>query len=128
MATPKKEYFTEMLDHLNGYNDRHGQLFPSKKLRDAVIRVMKEEEEEIESNINNFTMDTSFQSPIAMNAQNKDENMSLKRRLASVILAETIKNFKVCTIQSTINDYVYYESDEQVDEINDLKEQVDTRN
>ena len=111
-ATPKEEYFTEMLDHLNEYNDRHGQLFPSKKLRDAVIRVMKEEEEEIESNINNITMDTLFQSHVATNAQKKDANMSLERRLASGILAETIKNFKECTIQSTINNYVYYEIDE----------------
>ena len=57
-----------MLDHLNEYNDRHGQQMSNKNLRDAVIRVMKEEEEEIESNINNITMDTSYQSPVAMNA------------------------------------------------------------
>ena len=72
-------------------------------------------------------MDTSFQSPVAMNAQNIDANMSYERRLASGILAETIKIFKGCTIQSTINNFVYYESDEQVDEINDSKEQVDAR-
>ena len=100
----------------------------SKRLRDAVIRVMKEEEEEIESNINNITMDTSFQSPVAMNSQNKDANMSLERRLPSIIIAETIKIFKGCTILSTINYSVYYESDEQVNEINDYKVQVDTRN
>ena len=45
MATPKEEYFTEMLDHLNEYNDHHGQQLSSKKLRYAVIRVMEEEEE-----------------------------------------------------------------------------------
>ena len=73
-------------------------------------------------------MDTSFQSPIAMKAQKKDANMSLERRLALGILAETIKNFKECTIQSTINNSIYYESDEQVDEINDSDEQVDARN
>ena len=73
-------------------------------------------------------MDTTFQSPVAMNAQKKDANMSLERRLASGILSETIKNIKGCTIQSTINYSVYYDSDEQVDEINDSKEQVDVRN
>ena len=89
---------------------------------------MVEEKEEIESNINNITMDTSLQSPVAVNAHKKDANTSLERRLASGILAETIKIFKICTIQSTINDSVYYDSNEQVDEINDSEEQVDGRN
>ena len=44
MATPKEEYFTEMLEHLNEYNDRHSQRLSSKKLRDVVIRVMEEGE------------------------------------------------------------------------------------
>ena len=43
MATPKEEYFTEMLDHLNKYNDHHGQQLSSKNLQDSVIRVMEEE-------------------------------------------------------------------------------------
>ena len=73
---------------------------------------MEEEEEEIENNINNITINTSFQSPVALNAQNKYATMSLERRLASGILAETIQSFKGCTIQSTINNSIYYESDE----------------
>ena len=48
---------------------------------------MKEEEEEIESKINNITMDASFQTPVAMNEKQKDANMSLEIRLASGILA-----------------------------------------
>ena len=44
MAIPKEEYFTEMLDHLNEYNNRHGQRLFSKKIRDAVIVFMKEKE------------------------------------------------------------------------------------
>ena len=104
MATPKEEYFTEMLEHPNEYNDRHSQQFSSKKLQESVFRVMKEEK--IESNVNKIKTDTSFQSPVAMNALNKDANMSLERRLASGILSETIKNFKGCTIQSTINNSV----------------------
>ena len=73
-------------------------------------------------------MDTPFQSPVAMHVQKKDPNMSLKRELASDVLAETIKNFKGYTIQSTKNNSVYYESDEQVDEINNSEGQVDARN
>ena len=52
---------------------------------------MEEEEEEIKSNVNNITKDTSFQSPVAMNAQKKDANISYERQLDSGILAETIK-------------------------------------
>ena len=63
-----------------------------------------------------------------MNVQNRDTNMSYERSLASGILAETIKIFKGYTIQSTINDSVYYESDKHVNKINDSEEQVDTRN
>ena len=63
-----------------------------------------------------------------MNAQKKDAKMSLEIGLASGILAETIKFFKECTIQSTIGDSVYYDYDEQADEIIDSKEQVDARN
>ena len=56
---------------------------------------MEETEAEFERNINKITCDTSFQSPI----QNKDV--------------------------STINDSVYYESDEQVDTMSDSNKQVD---
>ena len=44
-----------MLDHLNEYHDRHGQILSSKNLKEAVLRVMEGEEEEIERNINNIT-------------------------------------------------------------------------
>ena len=63
-----------------------------------------------------------------MNVQNKNANMSYEIQLASGILAETIKNFIGCTIQSIINGSIYYESDEQVVKINDSKEHVDARN
>ena len=60
---------------------------------------MEQEEEEIERNINNITCDTPFQSPIDINVQNKDANMSLEIRLDSGVLAEIVENFKGCTIQ-----------------------------
>ena len=67
---------------------------------------MEEGEEEIEIHINNITMNTSFQSPISMNAQKKVSNVSLERRLAPVILSETSKNSKyvISNQQSTILD------------------------
>ena len=82
---------------------------------------MEEKEKETKSNINNITMETSFQSPVAMIAQKKYANMSLDRQLVSCILVETIKILKGCTIQSTINNYLYYHSDEQVNKINNLE-------
>ena len=63
-----------------------------------------------------------------MNIQKKDANMSYERRLTSFILSETIKEFKGCTIQSTINNSGYCDYNEQVDAINDSEEQVDARN
>ena len=36
MATEKVEYFTDMLDHLDEYNDRHGQILSSKNLKEDV--------------------------------------------------------------------------------------------
>ena len=70
---------------------------------------MQEEEEEIEIHINNIKMDTSCQSQVATDTQKKDANMTLERRLASGVLAETIKIFKGYNIQSTINDSGCYE-------------------
>ena len=89
---------------------------------------MKEEEEEIKRNINNITCDTSFQSSIAMNVQKKDASLSLKRQLASGILAEMFEIFKRCTIQSTISDSAHISYGREVDEINNSEEQVDARN
>ena len=79
---------------------------------------MDEEEEEMERNINNITCNTPFQSRVTKIVQKKDASWSLERRLAAGVLAETVENFKGCSIQS----------DEQVDGISDSKEQVDAKN
>ena len=55
MDTEDNEYFTYILDNLNKYQDRHGQIFSSKNLKEAIRRVMDEEEEEMGSNISNIT-------------------------------------------------------------------------
>ena len=74
---------------------------------------MDEEEEEIERNINNITCDT-----VTKNVQNKDENLSLERRLAAGVLVEMVKEFNECTIQS----------DKQADTIIYYEEHFDARN
>ena len=51
MATEDNEYFSDILDTLTEHQDRHGQRFSSKKLKEAVLHVMDEEEEEIKRNI-----------------------------------------------------------------------------
>ena len=45
MANVDNEYFMDVLDTLNKYQDRHGQRLSSKKLREAVCLVMEEVEE-----------------------------------------------------------------------------------
>ena len=52
MATVDNVYFSDILDTLNIYQDRHGQRLSSKNLKEAVLRVMDKEEEEIERYIN----------------------------------------------------------------------------
>ena len=118
MTNVDNSYFTDVLDTLNEYQDRHGQRLSSKKRREAVGRVMNEEVEEMERNINNITCDTPFQSPGTKSVQKKDASWSLERRLAAGILAEMVENFKGCSNQS----------DEQVDDISDSKEGVEDRN
>ena len=44
MATEGNEYFSDILDTLTEYQDRHCQRLCSKKLKEAVLRVMDEEE------------------------------------------------------------------------------------
>ena len=70
-------------------------------------------------------MDTLFQSPFAINTQRKDANVTNKRRIASDIHTEMMKDFKGFTIQSTISDSSHSDSDELVDAISNSKELVD---
>ena len=45
MATEGNEYFTNILEHQKKYQDRHGQRLSSKKLKEAILRVMEQKEE-----------------------------------------------------------------------------------
>ena len=72
----------------------------------------EEEEGNIIYDANNVTMYTSSQSPIPTNTQRKIENVPNEGEISVEILAETIKGFKGLTLQSKINNYVYYNSEE----------------
>ena len=91
MATPKEEYFGDILDHLIKHNRRHSTPMSNEKLREAVIRVMEYEEKDPERNVNNVTTDNLFWSPATVNAQNKDVNVTYEIRISSGIFAEKIK-------------------------------------
>ena len=83
-----------MLDSLLGYNDRPGTLLSSKNLQESVSRVMAETEEEekyFERDVNNITMDTLFHSPVTINKQKKDANVTNERQISLDIHEETIK-------------------------------------
>ena len=72
MANVKNDYFSDVLDTLNKYQDCHSQRLSSKKIREAVGHVMNEKVEEMERNINNITCDTPFQSLGTKRVQKKD--------------------------------------------------------
>ena len=97
MATPQDKYYTRLLYDLVKMNNRNGETLSNEKLWRAVIDVREETDVDDKCNINNITWNDSYQSPM----KNKDV--------------------------STINDYVYHESDEQVDTISDSNKQADPR-
>ena len=76
----------------------------------------EEEELNAKHNANNVTMDTFCQSPATINTQSNNSNVANERQISLEILVETIKLFKGLTLQSTINDFAYYNSEEDVAE------------
>ena len=72
----------------------------------------EQEECDAKRNANNVAMDNLCQSPVTTNTQRKIANVPNKRIISSDILAETIKGFKGLTLQSTINDFAYYNAEE----------------
>ena len=83
---------------------------------------MEDEEKDYKRNVNNITTDNLFQSPLTINAQNLDANVTNERPIDVEIHAETINESKGLSIQSTISDSAHYNSEEQVDTISDSKE------
>ena len=114
MATPRYEYYMKMLETLTDHNYCHNAPLSNEKLRQAVNRFMAETEEEerdTKRNVNNVTMDSFLQSHVTINTQRKDTNVKNERRIASEIIKETIKEYHGLTIQSTISNYAYYNSE-----------------
>ena len=78
MATPRYEYYKNILETLIDHNDRHNAPLSSENLRQAVRRVMAETEEierDPEHNKNNVTMDTFFNHSIISPSQEEIENL-----------------------------------------------------
>ena len=105
-----------MLDFIVDYNDRNNAQFSNDKFRQSVSKVMtetEEEEREDKCNSNNVTMDNFYhQPPVTTNTQGKIANVKNERQISLDILAETIKGFNGLTMQWTINDSAYYDSEE----------------
>ena len=79
MATPRDEYYTNMLETLIDHNDHHNEPLTSEKLQQAVSRVMAETEEvecDTEHNTSNVTMDTFLYHSIISPSQVDIENMT----------------------------------------------------
>ena len=91
MAIAREVYYEKMLNYLLKNNDRHGTPFSIKKLQEVVSRFTEEEEKYAERKVNNATMDTLFQSPVTINTQRKDTNVTNERPIAADIHAETMK-------------------------------------
>ena len=98
MATPIDKYYNALLDTLVKDNNLRGEPFSNENIQQAVGKVIEETEAEFKRNHNEITCNTSFKSPI------------LKKDVL------------------TINNSVYYESDEHLDTISDFRKQVDARN
>ena len=130
MANPKEKYYPKVLETIIDYNDHHNAPFSTEKIQQAIRTVMEETEEEesdAKCNANNVTIDSFCQSPVMTNTQGNIENVPNERQISPEILAETIKGFKVLTLQSTINNSSFYRSEEdytESDPNSDLK--VDT--
>ena len=86
MATPKEEYFGEMLDQIIKHNHRHGTPMSNEKLQEAVIRIMEDKERDAKRNVNNVTTDTLFQSPVTVNAQKKTQTWHMRDELFQALL------------------------------------------
>ena len=90
MATTKEEYYTKMLETLVEYNIHNNTPLSNEKLRQAVIKVMAENEEEerdAERNVNIVTVDNfCHQSPVKTNTQGEISNITNERRISLDIL------------------------------------------
>ena len=103
MATPRDEYYTNMLETLVNYNDLNNGPLSNREIQQSVRRVMtemEEEERDTKCNANHVTMDTI--SPCVHSTISPPQG-----DIASVTSERRISLINRCnelTIQSTIND------------------------
>ena len=69
-------------------------------------------------------MDTFIQSPVRTNTPRNIANVPNERQISSDILVETIKGFKLLTLQSKISDSTYYHSEKNDTESDTKSDQV----
>ena len=124
MATERETFSTKMLDYLLDDDERHDTILSIKDIQEAIIRVMSGTEQEdkyAKPNVNNVTMDNFFQSPVTINTQRKDAHNTNERQIDAYIHADTMKEFKGFTIQSTISDSAHSNLEELVDNVSNYK-------
>ena len=103
-----------MLETLFDYNYRNNTSFSNEKLQQAASKVMAETEEKelnAKHNANNVNIYHFCQSSNTTNTQIRNTNVTHERRISLDVLSETIKVFNGLTLQSTINNSAYYNSD-----------------
>ena len=79
MDTPRDKKYTNMFETIFDHNDCHNTPLSIEKRLQAVSRVIVETEEgkrDAKNNANNLTMDTFLLSPVAINTQWKDANVT----------------------------------------------------
>ena len=64
MVNPKEKYYEKMLETLINDNNRNSAPFANENIWQALNKLMEETKVEFKRNINEITIDTSFQSPI----------------------------------------------------------------
>ena len=90
MATPKDKYYMTLVETLIEHNDHHNVALSNDNLRQAIIKVVAETEDEdfeAKRNANNATMGNLSQSPVMTNTQGNIENVPNERQITSDILS-----------------------------------------
>ena len=90
MATPKDKYYIKLLKSVIEHNDHQNVALSNDNLRQAIIKVVAETEDEdfeAKRNANNATMGNLSQSPVTTNTQGNIENVPNERQITSDILS-----------------------------------------
>ena len=103
-----------LLETIIDHNDHNNVPLSNEKLQQSVSTVMEETEEEehnFKRNANNTAIYTFIQSSVTTNTPINIANVLNERQISSVSLVETIKGFKILTLQPTISNSADYHSE-----------------